>query len=215
MRIYVIRHGETDANVRGILVGRTDWPLNEKGRALARITGRALREVRFDRVFTSPLSRARETAQIMLAENAHPHVPTEVDARLIEIAFGAWECQGLGDDAVRLDRARFSTFFEAPFDFEPAPGGETVRAVCDRTADFLRALLARKDLKDAIVLVSTHGCATRALLNPFYDDPTDFWHGRVPDNCAVNVIEADESGARLVGEDRLFYDPALAVNNYT
>lgn len=61
--IYVIRHGETDWNRQGRLQGQEDIPLNETGRRQAEVCGQALQRVRFDRIFTSPLSRARETAE--------------------------------------------------------------------------------------------------------------------------------------------------------
>ena len=68
MKIYVIRHGETDLNVKHYRQGWTDEPLNEEGRKLARLSGQGLRDVRFDACVTSPLIRARETVEIVLAQ---------------------------------------------------------------------------------------------------------------------------------------------------
>ena len=58
MRIYLIRHGETEWNTRHLLQGATDIPLNQNGVEVARITAEALKDVPFDVVFTSPLKRA-------------------------------------------------------------------------------------------------------------------------------------------------------------
>ena len=66
MRLYIIRHGETPWNTQLRLQGQTDIELNEKGRALAEVTARAMRGIPFDMVITSPLVRARETADIVL-----------------------------------------------------------------------------------------------------------------------------------------------------
>ncbi|MBQ4323682.1 MAG: histidine phosphatase family protein, partial [Clostridia bacterium] len=66
MLIYIIRHGETDLNVKGVLQGWVDEPLNESGMRLARITGKKMESVRFDGCFSSPLKRAAETARIVL-----------------------------------------------------------------------------------------------------------------------------------------------------
>ena len=66
MRIYMIRHGETEWNKLGRLQGRTDIPLNETGRELARRVGYALRDIPFSRAISSPLSRAVETARLVL-----------------------------------------------------------------------------------------------------------------------------------------------------
>ena len=73
--------------------------------------------------------------------------------------------------------------------------------------------MAREELKtkpgepEKNVLVTTHGFAMRALLNSLYEDPSDFWQGRVPANCAVNIVEADNSGnIRLLERDVIYYD---------
>ena len=66
MRLYIVRHGETDWNKARKIQGQSDIPLNEFGRHLARETAKGLADVHFDLCFTSPLSRAKETAQIIL-----------------------------------------------------------------------------------------------------------------------------------------------------
>ena len=58
MYIYIIRHGETDMNVRGVLQGVLDEPLNQAGRDLAAITAQAMGKIHFDECFSSPLVRA-------------------------------------------------------------------------------------------------------------------------------------------------------------
>ena len=82
MIIYIIRHGETDLNVRKIVQGWADEPLNENGILLAQETGRALRDVHFDFCISSPLLRAKKTAGILLEESGDGHVPVRVDDRL-------------------------------------------------------------------------------------------------------------------------------------
>ncbi len=64
MRLYIMRHGETSWNALKKIQGIADIPLNEKGRALAKVTGEALKEIKFDLVITSPLCRAKETCQV-------------------------------------------------------------------------------------------------------------------------------------------------------
>ncbi len=91
MKLYIIRHGETSWNAEGRLQGQTDIPLNENGIRLAKITGEALKEVPFDLAISSPLKRARQTAELVLAGR---QVPVLEDARIEELSFGSWE--GLG-----------------------------------------------------------------------------------------------------------------------
>lgn len=206
MLIYIIRHGETDMNVKGVLQGWTDRPLNESGVALARITGEGLRGVRFDGCFSSPLLRAADTARIVLEASGNP-LPIQYDERLREIGFGVAE----GHPRSELgEQGRL--FFEDTFRYTPFPGGETIRQVCARTQSFLQELLDRDDGKT--YLVSTHGCSLRAMLNFLYEDPADFWHVRVPYNCSVSVVEGRGGSARLVGDDLIYYDRSLIVDRY-
>ena len=94
-------------------------------------------------------------------------------------------------------------------------GAETAADVKGRTADFLRELTETKELSDKQILIACHGFAIRAMLNPFYEDPGDFWQGHPPYNCAVNILETDGEGKlQLVDRDRIYYDPKLAANFY-
>ena len=83
MRIYVVRHGETDANRQGVFQGRVDSRLLPSGFELARQTGAALAGVRFDAAFSSPLSRAMDTARTLLDASGNAAAPLRVDERLV------------------------------------------------------------------------------------------------------------------------------------
>lgn len=83
--VYVVRHGETDWNRQGRLQGQEDIPLNEKGRAQALACGRELEKTRFQEIFTSPLSRARETAEKIAQFQA---CPVSQDTGLLERDYG-------------------------------------------------------------------------------------------------------------------------------
>lgn len=220
MLIYIIRHGETEANRQGLLQGWTDYPLNADGVALAEETGRAMRDVRFDAAFTSPLLRARQTAECLLRESGNGDVALREDARLKEIFCGDWEMHLFRPDAETEDgftenftREDALVYVRDPARFRGFPGGESVRTVCSRTQGFLKELAARAGEFEN-VLVSTHGFALRAMLNFLYEDPGNFWHGRVPYNCAVNVVEVREGTLRLIADDRIYYDPAKIVDRY-
>mgnify|MGYP000626705443 CR=1 FL=1 len=93
MLLYLVRHGETDWNLERRIQGSTDIPLNNTGREQARVTGRLLSSRHWDAIYSSPLSRARETAEIIASEVGLPG-PTPVDA-LVERAYG--EAEGLAE----------------------------------------------------------------------------------------------------------------------
>ena len=211
MRIYIVRHGETDANRRGVFQGRVNSQLLESGFELARQVGAALADVRFDVAFSSPLSRAWDTARTVLDASGNADVPLQREERLLEISMGEFEGKRFRPGEREVDPEVVRLFFEDPFALPDFPGGEGVADVLARTREFLDWLVAREY---ETVLVSTHGFAMRALLNSLYDDPSDFWQGHVPYNCSVSIVEADATACRLVASDQILYDPALAVDRY-
>lgn len=93
MNIYLLRHGETDWNKEGLLQGHTDISLNEKGRAQVRGTVEKLGVlgIRMDQIIASPLSRARESAEIAAGILGYPRERIAVEPMLIERAFGLGE----------------------------------------------------------------------------------------------------------------------------
>lgn len=216
MLLYIIRHGETRLNVKGCLQGWIDEPLNQNGRDLALETGEGLKEIHFDLIITSPLQRARETAKLVTeaSQKRFGEIPVLEDDRLKEINWGSWDTLGCLEHNFAVPCENYNTFFTDAYHFEGAPDGESVMDVCDRTADFYRELIANPEYQDKTILISTHGCAMRAMLWSVYRDTTDFWHGHVPYNCAVNIVEVKDGQSILLADDKIFYDPALCIDNY-
>ena len=140
MKLYFIRHGETVWNTQAKLQGKSDIPLNEKGVALARVTGEALADVPFAAIYSSPLKRALQTAQLVAGDR---DVPIVTDRRLEEIGFGIWEGLSCHKDHYEIPSDSFQDFFLDPFGYQPPAQGETVRHVCGRTADFLEELIRK------------------------------------------------------------------------
>ena len=205
MLIYIVRHGETKLNAAGVMQGWLDEPLNTAGITLAQITGREMRNIRFDSCISSPLARARQTVEIILRESGNANVRIETDARIQEINFGS-------EEGRPLDKNKYGKFFTDPFQFEGFPKGENIHQVCKRTQAFLKELIERDDEKT--YLIGTHGCALRAMLNFLYTEREDYWHKRVPYNCAVNIIEAHNGIGKLIADDKIYYDPEFCVDRY-
>ena len=211
MLIYVVRHGETNANVKGYLQGWTNDPLNENGKNLAIITGQGMRGIRFDCCISSPLIRARETAEIILHESGND-IPIFFEDRIKEINMGSWERKKFRPGEREVDENEIKMFFTDPFHFAGCPEGETIAQVCERTQAFLKELIARDD--DKTYLVTTHGFALRGMLNFLYEDPSDYWHGHVPYNCSVTVVRTQNSKAWIETSDKVFYGPDQIVDRY-
>ena len=90
MKLYIVRHGETVWNRHHKVQGVADIPLAENGILLAEKTGEALKNVSFDLCITSPLVRARKTAELILAKQAHK-VPVKEDIRIRELISVCWK----------------------------------------------------------------------------------------------------------------------------
>ncbi len=203
MYIYLIRHGETDYNKKRRLQGQCDIELNDFGRQLARATAEGLKDVPFDIVCTSPLKRAKETARIIAGDR---NVIWLEEPRIQEISFGEYEGLCCGKEGFNIPDKTFLNFFNDTVHYHVPPKGESFEAVIKRTGDFLRELTDKKEYSDKTVLVSTHGCALKAILaNVNHTKVEQFWGKGVHKNCAVTILEAAGGKISVVEEGKLFY----------
>ena len=154
--------------------------------------------------FTSPLIRAKHTAQCILAGRK---VPIIEDERLIEISFGIYEGCCYAEENRQVPQQWIENFFHAPQDYVAAPGGESLDDVEKRTRNFMEDICSRKELQDKTILVSTHGCALRGLLNSIREsNREDYWHGGVSKNCAVSIVTCNRGEKPvLVEENHIYY----------
>ncbi|NSG83749.1 histidine phosphatase family protein [Blautia schinkii] len=201
MLIYIVRHGLTEWNKLKKLQGAADVPLAKEGILLAEKTGEALKDVKFDICFTSPLSRARQTAECVLGDRNVSIIP---DKRIQEINFGDLEGGCVRDAEGNYIDPQVEMFFRDPVNFKRPENGEDIFDVIARTKDFWEEKTSDPSLTDKTVLVASHGCAVRALLQNIYHDPENFWHGCVPPNCCVNLVEVKNGKTVLLEEDKVY-----------
>ena len=204
MMLYIVRHGETDWNREHKVQGRTDIPLNDYGRRLARETAEGMKDIPIDLCFTSPLLRAKETAQIILEGR---NVPLCDEERIQEISFGRYEglyCGGKNQDP---ESEAFNRFFHDTGNYTPPEDAETIPQLYGRTGSFLKEISERADLADKNILVSTHGAAMTSLLNRIRGNLSveHFWKNEVPPNCSVTMVEIEAGKAQIVKEGMIFY----------
>ena len=202
MKIYLVRHGETDWNKERKIQGQVDIPLNEFGRHLARETAKGLRDVPFDVCFTSPLGRARETAEIILQGR---DVPILEDKRILEMNFGVLEGKCCSKEGWDVPDS-FQMFFDDPVHYQAPEGGEDFQAVRERTGDFLNWLFAQEQYRDSTVLVTTHGAAMAGLLNNLKKKPlAEYWGVGVHKNCGVTEVEVTDGRIDIISENKVYY----------
>ena len=208
MEIFMVRHGETEWNRQRRLQGRTDIPLNDAGLAEARRAAKALRDVNFDRIFTSPLQRARKTAEILRGSR---EIPVTAEPLLIEVSFGVGEgiqlhsvalggerIEGFADSKAlpasdnEAVRAAVLRFFRDPGHYEPVDGAESITEVKARALAFLDVLRPLEGSCER-VLVTAHGGIIRAILDVIEELPDEeFWSGQLLPNCGAAVAELSD-----------------------
>ena len=191
---YLIRHGATDNNrarpprLQG---QRTDPALSDEGHQQTRETAQWLAARPLRAVYTSPLLRARQTAEPI----AGPHgLTTEVVDDLIEVDVGDWEGRPW-DEIEKMDPEAYRRFM-ADAGVNPYLGGESLDVVQARVVPAMERLMAA-NLGRAIVAVA-HNCVNRAYLAHLLGMPLAKYRSIPQDNCGVNLLRYRDGTAKAV-----------------
>ena len=187
--IYIIRHGQTELNSANVLQGRSDHPLNDTGKQQAQEAGQRLREagIRFDHVFSSPLIRALQTAQLIVGDDRE--IPT--DSRLIEMDYGPYEGIDLQNPPAEI------IHFFSDFVHNPAPEGmEPLSSVVKRAGEFI------EEIRDypGNILVSTHAIAMKGILEYLTPSSKGSYWTKYIGNCTVYAAENKDGQIRVPEE---------------
>lgn len=209
MKVYLVRHGETDWNAVKRIQGNVNIPLNERGRLAARLTAEALADVPFDTVFSSPLDRAYETAGILTAGR---ELEVVKDARLSEIHFGEFEGTLWKDIQEKEEYACMYHFFEEPGRYVPERGAESFESILERAGDFIEKEVLPREKSCRNMLIVAHGALNRAFLACVRELPKEeFWgRSRKPmKNCGVCILEVTNGKIEIQEEGIVYYDTSL------
>ncbi|WFC98595.1 phosphoglycerate mutase (2,3-diphosphoglycerate-independent) [Malassezia yamatoensis] len=188
-RLLLVRHGETNENVQetdqGIVQGQLDTPLNEVGRRQAIMTGNALKDVPLARIVSSPLARAKDTANEIARH--HPEISVETDARIMERNFGVLQGQ------------KYRGPSQKP---EDTQGIESSVAMTARLDSFFQDIRPSAAQSEGVTVIVSHGGALSCLMNNVmlpsgqvvlepHVTPSRFW------NCSITEISLGQSPAIL------------------
>ncbi|CAN5738161.1 2,3-diphosphoglycerate-dependent phosphoglycerate mutase GpmB [soil metagenome] len=218
MRLWLIRHGETEHNLNGVFQGQLDTPLTDRGREQANATGRALAVVKLERIYASDLQRAHHTA-LVIAEGRN--VSVELDVRLRELHYGVLQGvaygnfrevlreHGVGDD---WGSGVFSERGDAP------PEGESLSDLVRRIDDFLSDAIHDTGDSSEIAVV-THGGTIRTIMTELLGMPA-IHRGKIAlANCGVTCFSRSAGDGRLSDDgwtlefhNRVFWAEAAPVS---
>lgn len=201
MELYIVRHGKTKWNQERRIQGRSDIPLLEEGREMARQTAEGLKEVPFDAIYSSPLRRAYETAEIIRGSRT---LEIQTDDRLLEMSFGVGE----GKDYVEPGQegtVLLEGFYEWPDQYQAPERGESFYDLCSRADQFAEAILEKHRQTERILIVA-HAAINQALFRYFEGlQIKELWeHGRQL-NCATTIIRAEKGDFQVLERNKIFY----------
>ncbi len=180
-KLYLLRHGQTEFNVKKLVQGRCDSPLTDLGRKQAGMAAAWLKshDVVPDKVVSSPLGRAMDTAQLVATELLGPDAAVEPCEGIIERCYGTFE-EG-PHDALPTD------VWDPGEDLIPF-GGEGSQALQERMVDTLTNLMGAKDTET--LLAVSHGSASRQFIKAAAPEGFEL-PAKLP-NCAIMIFDFDE-----------------------
>ena len=189
MKLYIIRHGQTDWNIAKKIQGRQDIPLNERGHFQAQCLGKAMENRPITAVFSSPQNRAMETAIAVASPAGVPVIPVR---DLMEINYGVWEGK-TEEELLRDDRALYEAWWSHPAETAP-PEGESINQVNERCRQAWKEIKPQLTGDAAIV---AHG----GLLAHFMEQllgSESIAASTVAHNASITTIEYEPETERFV-----------------
>jgi len=182
MKLYYIRHGQTEQNIRHIIQGQTHGKLSKEGKKQADLLGRRLKDEKFDIIYASDLERASDTARSI--HHYQPHTPISFTSELRERNFG--EYNGKPSDDAQIGWGKHTNILEHQNYLFP-PGGETLPAMQKRAQKFLKKILSGHP--NQTVAIVSHGTFGRAFLAAIRRTKVEkLYHLRLH-NASISIFE--------------------------
>lgn len=191
-RWYLVRHGETDWNDQGRIQGHTDVPLNDCGRRQVSLLARRLAGHSFSAVYASDLSRAAESARLLIGCRG---LPIHADADLREFDYGRWE--GLTVRQAEEENPRvFEELIRSGDGGFAAPGGEDTGQLLERVGRFCERAARRHDPEEDLLIVAHAGSIRALALRLLELEKSDFWRFGV-DPAGLSAV-SNHPGGRVL-----------------
>jgi broad specificity phosphatase PhoE len=203
MKIYVVRHGETAWNKEEVFRGRKDIPLNDTGLRQAERTGAFFADKGVSAIYSSPLTRAKQTAS-KIGEVCS--LPVKLDDAFIDMDFGSWEGLSLAAVQQRFPQP-LDTWRRYPHRFR-IQGAETLAQVRKRVRQGLQAALTADG---PVVLIVTHRVICKLLTLHFLDVSNRFFWKIKCDPTSITLAEqaGEEITLSMVNQTLHLQDPAI------
>jgi phosphoserine phosphatase len=192
-RVIIVRHGQSTYNIEGRIQGRTDASsLTEKGQEDARKTGKALSNLAFTAIYSSPLNRAQTTAKIIYSELVEKSASIDISEHLVEVDLPLWE-RMLSVEVKEKFPEDYSIWKKRPHelrmvinDGQGAAEHFPVLALYAQAKEFWQEILSRH--QGETILIVGHNGINRALISTALGIPPSGYHGLQQSNCGISVL---------------------------
>lgn len=203
MKIYLVRHGQTEWNKRGKLQGQVNIALAPEGVWQAEKTAEGMKDIPFDIIFSSPLKRAYSTAEIIRAGR---EIPIIRDDRLKEMSFGIMEGRKFAKIKNSTTMTRAKRLFSDPAHYRAPKYGESFYDLIKRTDEFFKEQILPLEGEKETVLITAHGAVIRSVLVNLNHWPVgDFWKTPFGKNCSTALFECVNGEVKMIFENKLYY----------
>lgn len=192
-KIYIVRHGQTDSNLRNACIGHKDVPLNNTGTEQARKLAARLSGFEFEAVYTSPLARAVNT--VMPAVEMNRGTKLIMNYGLIERDFGLWDDMSF-EEIEKAYPKEYKSWRENWYTYRP-PEGESIVDMHSRAAETMDKIIGAHS--DSDILIVTHLGISRSILSYMLGlSPEQSWCFRL-ENTGIAVVEYTDGKGILTG----------------
>jgi alpha-ribazole phosphatase len=185
VKLFLIRHGQTESNAQGRYQGSMDTNLTQAGVKQARLAKKYLSRVKFSNIYSSPLKRAVDTAEILVKGTG---LKVMIRENLKELNFGKWE--GLKFEEINtIYRQDYQDWLADPFK-NPPTGGENFGELIARASEEINKIVAENPEGSSIAVV-THGGVILSLIVKWLKIPSECWRSLIQRQGAINVVVID------------------------
>ncbi len=188
-QLYLLRHAQSEANLRGILAGPDNSVnLSNKGRKQSLKVSKYLQEIAFQQIYCSPISRCFQTIQPLV--RARPDIALLHEEKIQEMNYGQWNGKDLKTLSKKRDWQRIQS---APSKFT-FPDGESFNQLRRRVTLFL----SQVERKDGPILVVSHGDVIKMILASVLDLPTDKFQNFVIEPASISIVQYESKSKTIV-----------------
>ena len=186
IKLFLVRHGQTEWNLEGRYQGITNTKLTKEGKKQAKLAAKYLSKVNFSGFYSSPIGRTIETAEIFKKTLNKDY---QIKENLKEMNFGKWEGLKFDDIFVKY-KADFGSWIKNPFE-NPPTGGESFKDIIERGSQEINNILNENE-DDGNILLITHGGFIVAMLVHWLKIPPERWSSIIQNHGAINIVVIDK-----------------------